>query len=283
MNGVNGMDGMDGMDGVSVPHRADAAGRRRSALVTGAARGIGRAVAERLLADGWNVLLADVDPEVEATARRLDPSGRHAVAVVADVTRTGPDAGAERMAARAVEAFGSLDALVANAAVGGPDTPLLETPDEAVRQVFEINFFGVLRCARAVAPLLGRGGERGRIVVLGSLFAQTPTPGAGAYSASKAAVQSLMTTLAVELAAVATVNSVAPGYIMTEMHREELAARARRSGRSPDEERRLVAADVPLGRHGTGADVADAVHFLLSGADYVTGQTINVNGGVLPS
>ncbi|MGX2997497.1 SDR family NAD(P)-dependent oxidoreductase [Streptomyces sp. JNUCC 64] len=258
--------------------------RRRAALVTGAARGIGRAVAARLLDGGWNVLLADVDAAgVTETARALDPTGRHAVAVAADVAETAPGTGAALLAARAVEAFGGLDALVANAAVGGPDTPLLDTPDEAVRRVFEINFFGVLRCARAVAPLLGRDGERGRIVVLGSLFAQTPTPGAGAYSASKAAVQSLMATLSVELAEVATVNSVAPGYVMTEMHREELAARARRSGRTPDEERRRVVAAVPLARHGTGADVADAVHFLLSGADYVTGQTLNVNGGVLTS
>ncbi|MFE9660122.1 SDR family oxidoreductase [Streptomyces sp. NPDC005955] len=254
--------------------------RRRTALVTGAARGIGLAVAQRLLGGGWNVLLADVDPGVEGVARRLDPTGRQAVGLVVDVAQ---ETGAERMAARAVEVFGAVDALVANAAVGGPDTPLLETSDEAVRRVFEINFFGVLRCARAVAPLLGRGGERGRIVVLGSLFAQVPTPGAGAYSASKAAVQSLMATLSVELAPVATVNSVAPGYIMTEMHREELAARARRSGRTPDQERQRVAAEVPLERHGTGDDVADAVHFLLSGAPYVTGQTINVNGGVLTS
>ncbi|MGW4028385.1 SDR family NAD(P)-dependent oxidoreductase [Streptomyces sp. NPDC004838] len=277
----------------------DAETARRTAVVTGAARGIGRAVAERLLAEGWNVLLTDVHPEVEAAARDLDATGRRAVGLVADVSRA-EDATA--MARTAVEAFGGVDALVANAAVGGPETPLLDTPDDEIRRVFDINFFGVLHGIRAVRPLLERSsehkgskgtegtdghgeevGRKGRIVVIGSLFAQQPTPGAGAYSASKAAVQSLMRTLAVELAPACTVNAVAPGYVMTEMHSEELASRARRSGRSFEQERSLVVAEVPLARHGTGADVADAVHYLLSGAEYVTGQTINVNGGVLTS
>ncbi|GLF93961.1 SDR family NAD(P)-dependent oxidoreductase [Streptomyces yaizuensis] len=262
----------------------------RTAVVTGAARGIGRSVARRLVREGWRVLLSDVDPRVEAVARELDTSPvggsgdgggePRAAGVVADVSRA---CDAARLAETAAELFGGVDALVANAAVGGPDTPLLDTPETEIRRVFEVNFFGVLHCVQAVRPLLGREGSVGRIVVVGSLFAQRPTPGAGAYSASKAAVQSLMRTLAVELAPSCTVNAVAPGYVMTGMHREELAARARRSGRSVEEERERVVAEVPLARHGVGADVADAVHYLLSGAGYVTGQTLNVNGGVLTS
>ncbi|MCM2390980.1 SDR family NAD(P)-dependent oxidoreductase [Streptomyces albipurpureus] len=263
----------------ATPHRAPAP-TRRTAIVTGAARGIGYGVARRLLAEGWNVLITDVDPQVTSAAQELDPTGERLVALVADVSRA-PDA--TLMADRAVLAFGGVDALVANAAVGGPETPLLDTPDDEIQRVLEINFFGVLHCARAVRPLLVRGERPGRIVVLGSLFAQQPTPGAGAYSASKAAVQSLMHTLSVELAPRCTVNAVAPGYVMTEMHREELHSRARRSGRSFDEERERLVSEVPLARHGVGADVADAVHYLLSGADYVTGQTLNVNGGVLTS
>ncbi|MER6914271.1 SDR family NAD(P)-dependent oxidoreductase [Streptomyces sp. NPDC000594] len=255
----------------------------RTAVVTGAARGIGRSIARRLLQEGWRVLLSDVDPGVEAVARELDGSGggeRRAVGVVADVSRA---CDAARLAEAAVEVFGGVDALVANAAVGGPDTALLDTPDTEIRRVFEVNVFGVLHCVQAVRPLLGQDGSPGRIVIIGSLFAQQPVPGAGAYSASKAAAHSLMRTLALELAPVATVNAVAPGYVMTEMHREELDARARRSGRSFEEERERVVAQVPLARHGVGADVADAVHYLLSGAGYVTGQTLNVNGGVLTS
>ncbi|MFJ6566791.1 SDR family NAD(P)-dependent oxidoreductase [Streptomyces sp. NPDC091292] len=255
--------------------------RRLTAVVTGAARGIGHGVALRLVAEGWNVLLSDIDPEVEGAARAIDASGERVAAVVGDVSRAED---AARMARGAIAAFGAIDALVANAAVGGPETPLLDTADDDIRRVLDINFFGVLHCVRAVRPFLGgTGSTRGRIVVIGSLFAQQPTPGAGAYSASKAAVASLMRTLSVELAAVCTVNAVAPGYVMTDMHREELTSRARRSGRTYDEERRQVVAEVPLGRHGTAADVADAVHYLLSGADYVTGQTLNVNGGVLTS
>jgi NAD(P)-dependent dehydrogenase (short-subunit alcohol dehydrogenase family) len=256
---------------------------RRTAVVTGAARGIGYAVAERLVAEGWNVLLTDVDPGVSESARRIDPSGTRAVGLVADAALA---ADATRTAEAAGEAFGGADAYVANAAIGGPETPLLDTPDDEIQRVLEINFFGVVRGIRAVRPLLlesARRGGRGRIVVLGSLFAQQPTPGAGAYSAAKAAVQSLMRTLSVELAPHCTVNAVAPGYVMTEMHREELDSRARRTGRSFEDEREAVVAEVPLARHGTGADVADAVHYLLSGAEYVTGQTLNVNGGVLTS
>ncbi|MER5766708.1 SDR family oxidoreductase [Streptomyces sp. NPDC001985] len=267
--------------------------KRRTAVVTGAARGIGHSIARRLLDEGWNVVLSDVDPGVTATAERLDGSARpegsarpdgdgerRAVGLVADVA---VPRDAARLAETAVSAFGGVDALVANAAVGGPDTPLLDTDDDAIRRVFEINFFGVLHCVQAVRPLLAGAPGGGRIVVIGSLFAQRPTPGAGAYSASKAAVHSLMRTLSLELAPHCTVNAVAPGYVMTEMHREELDARARRGGYSFEAVRDQVAAEVPLGRHGVGADVADAVHYLLSGAGYVTGQTLNVNGGVLTS
>ncbi|MFE5854131.1 SDR family NAD(P)-dependent oxidoreductase [Streptomyces sp. NPDC056500] len=260
--------------------RTPPAATRRTAVVTGAARGIGRSVAQRLLDEGWNVLITDVDPTVVRTGQALDPSGERIAALVADVSRPQH---AALMAERALSAFGRIDALVANAAVGGPETPLLDTPDQDIQRVLEINFFGVLHSVRAVWPALAHEGHTGRIVVLGSLFAQQPTPGAGAYSASKAAVQSLMKTLSVELAPHCTVNAVAPGYVMTEMHREELQSRARRSGRSFDEERERLVAEVPLARHGIGADVADAVHYLLSGADYVTGQTLNVNGGVLTS
>ncbi|MEO3973175.1 SDR family NAD(P)-dependent oxidoreductase [Streptomyces sp. CAU 1734] len=260
---------------------------RRTAVVTGAARGIGYAVAGRLVHEGWNVLLTDVDGGVTEAARRLDPArgrgageGIRAAGLVADVCLARD---AARMAEAAGDLFGGVDALVANAAVGGPETPLLDTPEDEIRRVLDINFFGVLRGIQAVLPLMGRNGRPGRIVVMGSLFAQQPVPGAGAYSASKAAVAALMRTLALELAPGCTVNAVAPGYVMTEMHREELDSRARRGGCSFTEVRDRLAAEVPLKRHGSGADVADAVHYLLSGADYVTGQTINVNGGVLTS
>lgn len=267
-------------DDVTIAGAAPGHPRGRTVVVTGAARGIGHATARRLVAEGWRVVLADLGPDIVDAARALDPSGRYATGVVADVSR--PE-DAERLAAVAASVYDGADALVANAAVGGPETALLDTPDAEIRQVLDINFFGVLNCVRALRTQLELGPRPGRIVVLASLFAQVAAPGAGAYSASKAAAHSLMRTLAVEMAPHCTVNAVAPGYIMTEMHREEIDSRARRSGHTFDEERAALAASVPLGRHGTGEDVADAIRYLLGGAGYITGHTVNVNGGVYTS
>ncbi|MCQ8193938.1 SDR family NAD(P)-dependent oxidoreductase [Streptomyces rugosispiralis] len=267
-------------DDVTIAGAAPGHPRGRTVVVTGAARGIGHATACRLVAEGWRVVLADLGPDVLDAAHALDPSGQYATGVVADVSRTQD---AQRLAAVAASAYDGAGALVANAAVGGPETALLDITDAEIRRVLDINFFGVLNCVRALRAQLERGPRPGRIVVLASLFAQVATPGAGAYSASKAASHSLMRTLSVEMAPRCTVNAVAPGYIMTAMHREEIDNRARRNGRTFDEERAALAATVPLGRHGTGEDVADAIHYLLDRADYITGHTVNVNGGVYTS
>jgi NAD(P)-dependent dehydrogenase (short-subunit alcohol dehydrogenase family) len=244
------------------------------ALVTGAARGLGEGVAARLADDGATLALVDVAPAV------LDlPHGR---GIVADL---GDEAQAEAAAETALDALGGLDLLVNCAGIGGPDSPVADTSVAAFRHTLDVNLVGAFVMARAAARAMIRQGTGGAIVNVGSLFGQQGVAGGAAYCASKGALALLGQSLALELAPHGiTVNTVAPGNMATEMHFEELHARARRSGRTYEDELELARAEVPLGRHGTPADLAGAVAWLASpDASYVTGQTIAVNGGVLRS
>lgn len=249
-------------------------GRAPVAVVTGGAHGIGRAVVDALVTEGWSVGVLDADPSV-TDAFADSPA---VLPIACDVS----DEAAMREAIAAVASrFDGLDAVVANAGVGGPDTSMLDTAAAAMQRVMDINYGGSLHAARFGAEQMLRTGGRGRIVFLASLFAQQPVAGAAAYISSKGAVSGLTHALAVELAPAITVNAVAPGYIMTEMHREELRSRAERAGTDFAEQERLVRDLVPLARHGSPADIADGVAFLLSErAGYITGQTLNINGGV---
>lgn len=242
------------------------------AIVTGAGRGIGRAVVEALVAAGWCVGALDLTVPAE-------PFGTDDVHVAAVDVR---DPAAVASATSAVaERFGRLDAVVANAAIGGPDGLLVELSPEQIRAVFDVNYFGAVHAVQAAVPHIRAHVGRGRVVLIGSLFEQQPVVGAAPYISSKGAVQGLMHALALELAPAFTVNSVSPGYIMTDMHREELEFRAERSGTTFDQQAEAVRALVPLERHGTAADVAAGVAFFLSeSAGYITGQTLNINGGV---
>lgn len=245
----------------------------RVAIVTGAGRGIGAAIAARLRVDGWSVMASDVTPpsvpsyDSGATYRQCDVSSPDAVAELVDATSS---------------TFGRVDAVVNNAGVGGPSGAVVDSSPVEFMAVLEVNLLGPFLLARAAAPLMIDGRRGGRIVNIGSLFGQQAVAGGAAYCASKAGVAALTQSLALELApAGITVNTVAPGNMWTAMHAEELAARAARSGRTAEEEREVVRRSIPLGRHGTGDDVAGAVAWLLGDdASYVTGQTISVNGGV---
>jgi NAD(P)-dependent dehydrogenase (short-subunit alcohol dehydrogenase family) len=252
------------------------------ALVTGAARGLGRGIAARLIADGWGVALMDVAPEVEATAAELASARPEATAVplVGDVS----DDDASRQAAEdAAAALGGLDSLVNNAGIGGPLTDVVDTDPVAFRRVLEVNLVGPFLMARAVVPKMVAGGRGGVIVNIGSILGQRGSAGAAAYCASKGGIELLTHSLALELAPFAIrVNTIAPGNMATEMHFDDVRATAEAKGTSFDEELDRVRGTVPLGRHGTADDIAAAAAWLLSDdASYVTGQTIGVNGGVV--
>lgn len=253
------------------------------ALVSGAARGLGAAIADRLAADGASVVYVDVLELVEATAAAARERGGDAVARVCDVS----DESAVRALVAEVETrLRGLDVLVNCAGIGGASDAVADLALADFRRTLEVNLTGTFLMSRAAAPLLAAPGRApGAIVNVGSLFGQQAAPHGAAYNSSKAAIAALTQTLAQELGpAGVRVNTVAPGFMDTEMHFDELRSRAAREDSSVDDQLRAELATVPLRRLGTGADLAGVVAWLVSSdAAYVTGQTIAVNGGVLMS
>jgi NAD(P)-dependent dehydrogenase (short-subunit alcohol dehydrogenase family) len=235
------------------------------AIVTGGARGLGAAVARRIEHDGGRVAVIDLAEGVD---------------FVGDVS---DEEFVERAVPATAEQLGGLDLLVNNAGVGGPETLVVDTTAAEFRRVLEVNLVGAFLAARAAARVMIAQGSGGSIVNLGSIFGQQGVAGGAAYCASKGGVALLTHSLALELAPHGIrVNTIAPGNMATEMHWEYLRTLAARSGTSFEEEVERVRATIPLGRHGTGEDIAGAVVWLASeDASYVTGQTIGVNGGVL--
>ena len=254
----------------------------RSAIVTGGARGLGNAVAARLVRDGWHVALVDVSQEVERAATEMSVSrdGARVLAFVGDVT---DQAFADSAVAGAVDVSGGLDALVNCAGVGGPSDLVVDLAAQEFRRVLEVNVVGTFLMSRAAARSMIARGTGGSIVNTGSILGQQGAAGGAAYCASKGAVALFTHSLALEVAPHGIrVNTIAPGNMATEMHFDDVRATAARSGRSFAEELEAVRASVPLGRHGTGDDIAGAVAWLVSeDSSYVTGQTVGVNGGVV--
>ena len=248
----------------------------RVAIVTGAARGLGLDIARRLLHDGMAVFMADVDEGVSDAATRL---GSHAFATVCDVR---DPAHVASLVETTVTRLGRLDLFVANAGVGGGG-PVAEMSDEAYRHIVAVNldgaFFSCRAAARAMIPA-----RAGSIVTVGSIFGRDTPAGAGVYGATKAGIIALTHALARELGPYGIrVNCVSPGNMATEMHWAALRRRSAAAGVPFEHVVEEVRAGIPLGRHGTGGDVAAVVSFLASDdAAYITGQTINVDGGYQP-
>ena len=236
--------------------------RGRRCLVTGAARGIGRRIAQRLIEEGMQAALLDVDPAVEDVARDLGAASL--VVDLADAAQTG----------RALSA-GTEDGpywLVVNNAGVFSKTPLLEITLEEWDRVQVVNVRSMVVVIQALAPAMIAAGAGGRIVNVASMAAKLGTPGEAAYAASKAAVVALSRIAAMELGPHGvTVNAVCPGYVLTEMGA---------STRTADQIAAWTAKS-PLGRLGDPGDVASAVAFLASDdGSYMTGQAINVTGGM---
>lgn len=238
------------------------------ALVTGASRGIGRATAETLARQGAHVVISYVSGAEAAreVVAGIVAKGGSAEAIQLDMADA---AGSERAVAEVGKRLGRLDVLVANAGIS-IDALLLRLKDEDLQKILAVNVGGTVACARAAIKLMMRA-RAGRIVLLSSVVGEMGNAGQTAYAASKAALLGVAKSVAREYASRnVTVNAITPGYIETDMTQA-----------LTDEQRAAMLAGVPLGRAGSGADVAAAVAFLVSDeAGYITGQVIRVNGGM---
>ena len=238
----------------------------RTALVTGASRGIGLAVAQRLVDEGARVVITARKPEALNEAVEALGGAEHAVAVPG---RADDAAHQDEAIAAAVDAFGGLDLLVNNTGINPVYGPLVDIDLDAARKILEVNVVSALSWTQKAyrATLREKGGA---VVNVASIAGVRPAPGVAFYGVSKAALIHLTSSLAIELAPKVRVNAVAPAVVKTRF------ATALYEGREAE-----VAAEYPLGRLGEPEDVAGAVAYLLSDdAAWTTGQTLVVDGGI---
>lgn len=241
------------------------------ALVTGAGRagkGIGRAIALRLAAEGAKIAIADLVPEAaDAVAKEVADMGGEALAVYGSVSS--PE-DVEKMVQATVDRFGKIDILINNAGITR-DNLLVRMSEQEWDVVLDTNLKGVFNCTKAVAKLMMRE-RKGKIVNMASVMGIVGNAGQANYSASKGGVIALTKTTAKELGSRGiNVNAVAPGFIQTVMTEE-----------MPEDAKANIANGIPLKRLGTPEDVAEVVAFLCTQASsYITGQVIAVDGGMV--
>jgi 3-oxoacyl-[acyl-carrier protein] reductase len=234
----------------------------RTAIVTGGAKGIGKAIATRLARDGFTVVIADADgPAAASVAAELAGLG-----ISVDVSDT---AAVQRMAAAVLERYGSIDVLVNNAGITGKAAPVHEYPDDEWRRVLSIDLDAVFYCAKAVLPsMLAKGS--GRIINIASISGKEGNPNMPAYSTAKAGVIGFTKALGKEVATKGVyVNCITPAVIETELLKQLTT-----------EAVNYMVAKIPMGRVGQPSEVAALVAWLASDeCSFTTGAVFDLSGG----
>ncbi len=256
----------------------------KAGIVTGAGRGIGKAIAQRLAREGVAVVVTDIDGKTaEATAAEINSVSSKAIGIKVDVTQKDD---VERMIDETITAFGQLDILVNNAGIGAV-APLIDTDDETWDRLMEVNAKGTFLCSKAAARQMIKQGKGGRIIINAS-GAGKIAPGKGmflgAYAASKHAVVGFGKQLGLELSDhQILVNCICAGIVDTPMWELIDREMADLEGVTRGSVLERIVASIPLARIQKPEDVANVVAFLASDdANYMTSDTINVAGGLLP-
>ena len=244
----------------------------KTAIVTGSATGIGRAIAMRFALEGANVVIDHVGQGQQAAevVKQIEANGGKGLAVEADVSQQDQ---VQHMVREAVGAFGHLDILVNNAGIEHK-VPFLEVPLDLWHKVIAVDLTGPWLCAQETAKQMVAQGGMGRIINISSVHEDLPMPTNAPYCVAKGGLRMLMRTIAVELAPhQITVNNIGPGAIDTPMDADLKA--------NPDQMKTLLA-EIPLGRMGRPDEVAElAVYLASDGAAYITGSTFFIDGGML--
>ncbi len=244
------------------------------AFITGAAQGIGRAIAEALAKEGADVVISDINIELASKAAEeiknfAAPAGGQGVRTLAIRMNVANSSEVQASIKEAVEKFGRVDILVNNAGVT-KDALLVRMKEEDWDFVLDVNLKGIFNCTKAIAPLMMKA-RSGKIINIASIVGQMGNVGQANYAASKAGVIGFTKTVARELSSRGIcVNAIAPGFIDTEMTKK-----------MGEDIKTKLKEQIPFGRLGLPEDVAAAAVFLSSSdSDYITGQVINVNGGM---
>jgi 3-oxoacyl-[acyl-carrier protein] reductase len=239
----------------------------RVAIVTGAGRGIGRAIALKLAGVGATVVVSDIlDKEAGAVAQEIRAAGGKSLAILADVSSS---ADVARLMQDTLDAYNRIDILVNNAGIAR-DQILLRMSEEDWDRVLDVDLKSVFLCTKAALRYMLRA-RWGRVISLSSIAGQVGNPGQANYAAAKAGIIGFTLTVAREVGSHGiTVNAVAPGFIETDMTKK-----------IKEEQRLEIKKLIPADRFGTPDDVAEAVAFLASEeAGYIIGQVLSVNGGM---